>query len=58
VIFPGWYAGEHGAPAHVIIMGDAQACMQWLPVEHTDKLALIERLPLDSGDKTLCRLAV
>jgi hypothetical protein len=57
VIYPGWYSGEHGAPAHIIIVGDAHTCLQWLPIERADKLALIARLPLGAIDQTLCRVA-
>jgi len=58
VIYPGWYAGEHGAPARVVIVGDIQNCLQWLPIDPVDKRALINRLPLDQIDKTMFTLAV
>lgn len=57
VIYPGWYAGEHGAPAHVIIIGDPIACTRWFPMQREDKLAIINRLPLSAIDQTLCRAA-
>jgi hypothetical protein len=56
-VYPGWYAGEHGAPAHVVIVGDPIACTRWLPMKRNDRLALIGHLPLDPIDITLCRLA-
>lgn len=58
VIYPGWYAGEHGAPAPVVIVGDIQDCLQWLPINPADKRALINRLPLNQIDKTIFKLAV
>ena len=58
VIIPHWYAGEHGQPAYIIIVGDHHACLQWLPIDRNDKCALIERLPLSIVDEALCRLAV
>lgn len=58
VIIPHWYAGEHGSPAYIIIVGDHPACLRWLPIDRNDKCALIERLPLNAIDETLCRLAV
>jgi hypothetical protein len=57
VIYPGWYAGEHGQPAHITTVGDPIACTRWLPFERTDKLALIAGLPLSAIDQTLCRVA-
>lgn len=56
-IYPGWYAGEHGAPAHVIIAGDPIACTRWLPMQRNDRLAIINRLPLSAIDRMLCRAA-
>jgi hypothetical protein len=56
VVYPGWYAVEHGAPAHVIIVGDPIICTQWLPTRRDDRLALIQRLPLSMSDKVLCRV--
>jgi hypothetical protein len=58
MIFPGWYAGEHGMPVHILIADDAKACLQWLPIDRADKCAIIERLPLDNIAKTLLTLAV
>lgn len=58
VIYPGWYAGEHGAPAQIVIVGDIQDCLQWLPIDPADKRALIDRLPLDEINKTMFTLAV
>ena len=58
VIIPHWYAGEHGSPAYIIIVGDHPACLRWLPIDRNDKCALIERLPLNAIDEMLCRLAV
>lgn len=58
VVVPGWYAGEHGAPAHVAIVGEAHTCTGWLPLDSTDKLALIHRLPLSPIDRMLCRLSI
>lgn len=55
VVYPGWYAGEHGAPARVIIAGDPIACTRWLPMQRNDRLAIINRLPLNSIDRALCR---
>ena len=57
VIYPGWYAGEHGAPAHVIIAGDPIACTRWLPMGQKDRRAIIDRLPLSSIDRALCKTA-
>ncbi|WP_112384260.1 hypothetical protein [Sphingomonas carotinifaciens] len=56
-IYPGWYAGEHDAPAYVVLVGNPIACTQWLPMEQDDRLAIINRLPLHPIDRTLCRLA-
>lgn len=56
-VYPGWYVGEHGLPAHVVIVGDPIACTQWLPMGQDDRLAIINRLPLDPINQTLCRLA-
>lgn len=36
VIYPGWYAGEHGAPAQIVIVGDIQDCLQWLAIDPAD----------------------
>ena len=58
VIYPGWYAGEHGPPAQIVIVGDIQDCLQWLPIDPADKRALIDRLPLDEINKTVFTLAV
>jgi hypothetical protein len=58
VIYPGWYVGEHDAPAQIAIVGDAHTCLQWLPIDLNDALVLIERLPLDATNKVLCRLSV
>lgn len=58
VIFPDWYAGEHGMPVHIIVVGDTHACLQWLPINPADKRAIIERLSIDEIDKTLLTLAV
>lgn len=57
VIHPGWYAGEHGAPVYVAIVGDAHACIGWLPLRRADKLTLIQHLPLSPVDQMLCRLS-
>jgi hypothetical protein len=57
VIHPGWYAGDHGAPAYVAIIGDAHACIGWLPLRQADKLTLIRHLPLSPVDQMLCRLS-
>jgi len=57
VTFPGWYAGEHRAPTHIIIAGDAHICLQWLPINRADKLALIASLPLSAIDQMLCKVA-
>lgn len=56
-VYPGWYAGEHGAPAHVVIVGDPIACTQWLPMQRNDRLAIINRLPLSPIERMLCRAA-
>ena len=58
VCYPGWYAGEHGAPAHVVIVGDTHTCLQWLPVEQADKLLIISRLRISVIDRMLCRVSV
>ena len=58
VVMPGWYAGEHGAPAHVAIAGEAHTCTGWLPLDSTDKIALIQHLPLSLLDRMLCRLSI
>ncbi len=58
VIYPDWYVGEHGAPAQIVIVGDAHTCLQWLPIERPDKLALIARLPLSAIDQIICTLGV
>lgn len=58
VVYPGWYVGGHGLQVRILIVGDTQACLQWLPIAIYEKLAIIERLPLDEIEKTLCRLAV
>ncbi len=58
VVVPGWYAGEHGAPAHVAIVGEAHTCMCWLTLDSTDKLTLIQQLPLSPVDRMLCRLSI
>jgi hypothetical protein len=42
VVVPGWYAGEHDAPAHVAIVGEAHTCMGWLTLDSADKLTLIQ----------------
>tara|TARA_R110000868_G_scaffold411718_1_gene707981 strand:- start:3812 stop:4156 length:345 start_codon:yes stop_codon:yes gene_type:complete len=57
-IFPGWYAGEHEAPVYVLIVGDHQACLQWLPIDRNEKCVIIERLSFDEIDKTMLTLAV
>lgn len=56
-VYPGWYAGEHGAPASVIIAGDPIACTRWLPMQRDDRLAIINRLPLSPIDRALCKTA-
>lgn len=56
-VYPGWYSGEHGAPAHVLIIGDPIACTRWLPMKRDERLAIINCLPLDPIYLTLCRLA-
>lgn len=58
VVVPGWYAGEYGAPAHVAIVGEAHICMGWLTLDSTDKLTLIQQLPLSAVDRMLCRLSI
>ncbi|WP_221191380.1 hypothetical protein, partial [Sphingomonas sp. BK580] len=58
VVVPGWNAGEHGAPAYVAIVGEAHACTGWLPLHSTDKLALIQHLPLSPVNRMLCRLSI
>ena len=58
VMFSGWYVGGHGLKVRVLIVGDHMACLQWLPINGSEKRALIERLPLDQIDKTLFTLAV
>ena len=58
VVVPGLYAGKHGAPAHVVIVGEAHTCTGWLPLDSIDKLALIQHLPLSSVDQMLCRLSI
>lgn len=58
VVVPGWYTGEHGAPAYVAVVGEAHTCTGWLPLDSTDKLALIQRLPLSPVDRILCRLSI
>lgn len=58
VMFPGWYVGGHGLEVRVLIVGDIQACLKWLPIDAAEKRALIDRLPLDQIDKTLFTLAV
>ncbi len=47
VIYPGWYAGEHDAPAQIVIVGDIQGCLQWLPIDPSNKRVLINWLPLN-----------
>jgi hypothetical protein len=39
LVLPGWYVGEHGVPVHILIVGDVQACMDWLPITRADKCA-------------------
>jgi hypothetical protein len=56
-VYPGWYAGEHGAPAHIVIVGDPIACTRWLPMRRDDRLAIIDRVPLSPIDRMLCRAA-
>ncbi len=56
VIYSGWYAGEHGAPAQVVVRNPI-ACTQWLPMRRDDRLAIINRLPLSAIDQMLCRAA-
>lgn len=58
VMFQQWYVGGHGLQVHIIIVGDHMACLQWLPIDRSEKRAIIERLPLDRGEKTLLTLAV
>jgi len=58
VVFPGWYVGEHGAPAHVAVAGEAHTCTGWLPLNQADKLVLVQHLPLSPVDRTLCRLSI
>ncbi|WP_380872310.1 hypothetical protein [Sphingomonas sp. DBB INV C78] len=58
VIFPGWYAGEHGRPAYIIIVGEPHLCLQWLPMDPADKNTLIQRLSLNATDRMLATLAV
>jgi len=58
VVVPGWYVGEHGAPAYVAIVGEAHTCTGWLPLDFTDKLSLIQQLPLSPVDRMLCRLSI
>lgn len=58
VVFPGWHAGEHGAPAHIVFTGEAHTCLQWLPLDRSEKHALIGPLPLSTMKRTICRLAV
>lgn len=56
-VYPGWYAAQHGAPAHVVLFGDPIACTRWLPMQRNDRLAIINRLPLSAIDRMLCRSA-
>lgn len=58
VVVPGWYSGEHGAAAHVAIVGEAHICTGWLPLDGADKLALIRHLPIDGVDWMLSRLSI
>lgn len=58
VVFPGWYAGEHGAPAHIVVVGEVHTCLQWLPLDRSEKQALIGVLPLSAINRTICRMAV
>lgn len=57
-VLPGWYGDYSTTPIHIIIVGDVRACLQWLPISRDDKCALIDRLPFDEIDKTMCRLSV
>lgn len=56
-IYPGWYAGEHGAPAQVLIVGDRVDCIRWLPIWREDKLVIIDMLPITASEKVLLRLS-
>lgn len=58
VVIPGWYAGEHGAPAHIVVAGEVHTCLQWLPLGRSEKHALIKALPLSTMNRTICQLAV
>jgi len=55
---PDWYAGELGRPIHLSIEGDIQSCLQWLPIDRTDKLAILKRLRLGPMRRTLFTLAL
>jgi len=57
-MFPGWYVGGHGLEVRILIVGDLIACLQWLPIDRSEKRALINRLPIDEIDKTLFTVAV
>ncbi|WP_162234221.1 hypothetical protein, partial [Novosphingobium sp. Leaf2] len=57
VVYPGWYTGDHGEPAHIAIVGEAHACMRWLPIEQSDKHRIILHLHISETDKMLCHLS-
>lgn len=57
-VMPDWYGDYTTLPIHILIIGDVRACLQWLPISRGNKCALIDRLPLDEIDSTMCRLSV
>lgn len=58
VVYPGWYAGEHGEPVHIVTVGEHHQCMAWLPIEQADKHRIIPHLRISATNKMLCRLSV
>lgn len=58
VIYPGWYDGQYDALFQIAIIGDTQACLQWLPIDPATKRCIINQLPLNQIDKTIFTLAV
>jgi hypothetical protein len=57
LVYPGWYAGEHGEPVYIVTVGEHHQCMAWLPIEQSDKHRIIPHLPISATDKMLCLLS-
>ena len=58
VIYPGWYTGQHGVATYMIVVGEEHLCLQWLPIDPANKLALARRLPLKPTDRMIARLSI